>query len=205
MVIPATTEDKALVIKILADAFQENKSVNYLVKQDRKRQQRLEYLMDYSFDLCWRFGKVFLNKDKTAVALLLYPDQKRVDLKTLLLDLKLVLRTIGLRKVKKALHREARIKAQYPSKEICYLWFIGVESKARQKGKGSEMLRLVIEEAKKQDKSIYLETSTRKNILWYERHGFHIFKTLDFGYSLYLLKHESTIPGTIRSSMISPD
>lgn len=184
--IRASDQDRALVVSILTSAFKENKSVNYLIKQTRK-ERRLAYLMAYSFDLCLRFGEVFLNDDKTAVALVLYPDRKRVTLQTLLLDIKLVFRAIGVRNMVKALKRETKIKAGYPSKAIYYLWFIGVDSTEQRKGKGSKMLSFVVKEAKKQGKPIYLETSTVKNIAWYEQQRFRIFKTLDFGYPLYML------------------
>jgi hypothetical protein len=59
--IQAAYKDKYLVVDILTKAFDSNKSVNYVVKQDRKREKRIRKLMDYSFELCWESGEVYLS------------------------------------------------------------------------------------------------------------------------------------------------
>ncbi len=58
----ATLNDKELVADILTRSFVDNKSVNYIIKQDEKKEQRLKRLMEYSFDICNLFGDVFISK-----------------------------------------------------------------------------------------------------------------------------------------------
>ena len=86
--IRAQPEDKDLVVNILADSFEDNKSVNYIVRQDKKRSQRIKQLMAYSYDVCNLFGDVFLSEDKTGCALIILPDKKKTTLKSILLDAK---------------------------------------------------------------------------------------------------------------------
>lgn len=74
--IKATLADKPLIINILSKAFDSNGSVNYVVKQDKNRAERIGKLMDYSFELCFRFGEVMLTDCKQGVALLLFPPEK---------------------------------------------------------------------------------------------------------------------------------
>src|SRR5204862_5755857 len=93
--IKAIRNDKNLIINLLAESFAENKSVNYIVVQDNNKTQRIKALMDYSFEICYQFGEIFLNEDKSACALILYPDKKTSNLKTILLDVKLILHCIG--------------------------------------------------------------------------------------------------------------
>lgn len=57
--VKANRNDKVLVIDILTKSFDTNQSVNYIVKQDQKRAQRVSSLMDYSFEVCYLFGDVF--------------------------------------------------------------------------------------------------------------------------------------------------
>lgn len=57
----ATYKDKARVVTILAKSFDDNLSVNYIVKQDKKRNQRIKKLMADSFDICYLYGEVFFN------------------------------------------------------------------------------------------------------------------------------------------------
>lgn len=54
----ATYRDKDLIVDILAKSFDTNQSVNYIVKQDNRRLQRIKALMDYSFEVCYLFGDI---------------------------------------------------------------------------------------------------------------------------------------------------
>lgn len=186
----AEYNDKNLVIDILTKSFDNNKSVNYIIKQDKYRVRRIRKLMEYSFDVCYLFGEVFLSDDKKSCALILLPDKKRTTLKLILLDMKLIFFCMGMSNIKKALKRESMIKKMHPDKMMYYLWFIGVEPSEQNKGIGSTLLRQVIQESITMGRPIYLETSTNKNIPWYEKFGFTVYGKLDFDYSLYCLKRE---------------
>lgn len=186
----ADYKDKNLVVDILTDSFEDNKSVNYIVKQDNKRNQRMRKLMEYSFDVCYLFGDVFLSDDKKGCALILLPDKKKTSLKSILLDIKLIISCIGLSNIKKAMDREAKIKKLQPKELKYYLWFIGVDPKEQNKGIGSALLSEVIKEGLSKQRSIYLETSTSKNIPWYEKFGFKIYNELNLGYRLFFMKKE---------------
>lgn len=186
--IKAGYKDKDLVVNILADSFDDNKSVNYIIKQDNKRVQRIKGLMEYSFDVCMMFGDVFLSNDKKACALILLPDKKKTNLKSILLDLKLIVSCIGISNLKKAMERESKINKLHPKELMYYLWFIGVAPDEQNKGIGSKLLADVINEGISKGRSIYLETSTVKNIPWYEKFGFEIYNELDLGYKLVFLK-----------------
>lgn len=186
----AEYSDKGLIVNILAQSFEGNKSVDYIVKQDRKRPERLRKLMEYSFDVCYLFGDVFLSDDKKGCALIVMPDKKKTTFKAILLDVKLVLSVIGLSNVKKAMSRESKINKLHPKEPFYYLWFIGVDPAEQNRGIGTALLNDIIIEAKKKQRPIYLETSTLKNIPWYEKFGFFIYGKLDFGYELFCMKKE---------------
>ena len=180
--------DKNRIVDILTKAFDNNKSVNYIIKQDKRRKQRIRRLMDYSFEICYRFGKVYISDDRNACALIVLPDMKKVTLKAIILDLKLVLFSIGITNIKKAMVREAKIKSLQLKKAMYYLWFIGVDPKEQGKGIGSVFLNQIIEEAQSENRIICLETSTLKNIPWYQKFGFSVYSEVDLGYMLFFLK-----------------
>lgn len=188
--IKATYSDKKTVIDILCQSFDTNISVNYVVKQGGKREKRIRKLMEYSFDVCIMFGTVYLSKDKNACALTLLPDLKKMTLKSILLDLKMAFSCIGLTRLKKVLARDSKIKNSYPAKPILYLWFIGVNAKEQNKGIGSELLQKLIKQSELLQRPIYLETSMKPNVHFYEKHGFEVYKELDFGHKLFLLNRE---------------
>ncbi|XHR95546.1 GNAT family N-acetyltransferase [Mucilaginibacter sp. UC70_90] len=186
----ATANDKALVIDLLTASFDENQSVNYIIRQDSQRVKHIRALMDYSFEVCSLFGEVWLSDNHKACALVLYPQQKKTTLKTILLDIQLIFRAIGVNGIKNALNREAQIKQLQPKVEMAYVWFIGVNIKDQYQGIGTKLLKEVIAEAALKNQPVYLETSTVKNLPWYERLGFKIYNELAFGYTLFFLKRE---------------
>src|ERR1035437_10151897 len=122
--IRAEYNDKNLVVNILAESFDVNQSVNYVIRQDNKKFERIKKLMEYSFDMCYFYGDVFLSDDKKGCALILLPDKKKTNLKSILLDIKLIISCIGLSNIKKAMDREAKIKKLQPEGLKYYLWFI---------------------------------------------------------------------------------
>jgi ribosomal protein S18 acetylase RimI-like enzyme len=186
--IKAEYADKQLVVDILSNSFETNKSVNYIVKQDENRLGRIRSLMDYSFEVCYMFGSVFMSPDKKACALVLFPDKKKTTLKSILLDAKLALFCVGLRNIKKTLARESMIKKIQPKELMYYLWFIGVDPKHQNTGIGTKLLYDLIQDSNLKKRPMYLETSTMKNLPWYEKFGFHIYHKLDLGYKLFFLK-----------------
>lgn len=188
--VKANKSDKNLVVDILAKSFQNNQSVNYIARQDEKRLTRIQVLMDYSFEVCYMFGDVYLSDDRKACALVLYPDKKKITLKSILLDIRLILLCIGIENIRKTLAREKLIKKMQPKEPMYYLWFIGVDPKHQNEGIGSILLNKLIEDSEHKDRPIYLETSTLQNLPWYKKFGFKIYHEAALSYKLFFLKRE---------------
>lgn len=181
---------KDTVAGILAKSFEKNQSVNYILKQDKARRKRVKYLMEYSYRICSKFGKIILSEDKTACALLLYPEQKRVTFQSIVWDIQLVFRCIGIKKILRTLRRESLIKRLQPKEPMTHVWFIGVDPQEQNKGKGSLLLKSILEKSKKEKRMVCLETSTLKNLPWYKKMGFEIYHEEDIGYTLYFLNYK---------------
>jgi len=186
----AQPQDRNLVINLLAQAFKANQSVNYIIGTGEGRIHRLRFLISYSFDICRLFGEVFITEDDKGCALVLFPDKKRITIKSIVLDVRLALRAIGLMNVGRALKREVAIKKCQPEMRLYYLWFIGVRPDAQGLGIGSSLLKELKQRSQQLERTICLETSTLRNIPWYKKNGFTIYNELDFGYRLYFLKSD---------------
>jgi ribosomal protein S18 acetylase RimI-like enzyme len=145
-------DKKKPVIDILSDAFNDNMSVNYVVKQDSHRKSRIRGLMDYSFNICNAFGEIWLSDDEQACALILFPDKKRTNLNSFIWDIRLALSVIGLNRISKVLQRESKIKTFHPRIPFTYLWFIGVRPELQEKGKGSDLLDEIIKHSQQKEK-----------------------------------------------------
>jgi GNAT superfamily N-acetyltransferase len=188
--IRAKANDKRLIVDILSNAFDDNKSVNFVVKNDGQRKRRIRALMEYAFDRCHNFGEVWLSVDLKACALVLFPVDQPFSFRALFWDLNLLFRATGVSRTAKILNREKHIKINHPGNPFCHLWFIGVYPSEQSKGYGTVMLENIIKRFEQRGLPIYLETSVERNIPWYERSGFTIYNTIKFDYTLFLLKRE---------------
>jgi hypothetical protein len=188
--IEARSEDKGLIIDILTESFKDNQSVNYLIPADNRRLNRIRALMDYSYETCKLFGKVYLSDDKKGCALVSFPERKKTTLKSLWLEVMLILNGIGFANISKAISREKAISKNYPSTPIYYLWFIGVQPDSQNNGIGKKLMEEIIAESERLKRPIYLETSTVKNIPWYKKFGLNVYNQLDFGYTLFLIRND---------------
>lgn len=183
----AAHKDKAVVVDILTQAFDDNKSFNTVLKQDHKKKIRLQKIFEYQFDICSKYGRVFLSDDKKACALILFPDIRKSTLAEILLEIKLLF-TLGIKTVKKGFAREAKIKKAHSTTNIYYLLFIGVYPDLQGKGLGSHLLREIINDSQQVNRPIYLETYLDKNIALYKKFGFSIYDELDFGFPVFCMK-----------------
>lgn len=185
--------NKELIINILLESFSENKSVNFVVKQDKMKDKRLRILMEYSYFMSEKFGKIYLSEDKLACALLIDPIQKRTTLLSIIWDIKLLFRCIGISNLGKVLKREKSIKRNHPISNFIHLWYIGVKKNVQGKGLGTNLMNKIISDYSKIGKPIYLETSMEMNFPFYEKLGFEKVSELnDFGYDLRMYINKSS-------------
>lgn len=196
----AQYSDKNVVVDILTQSFDTNKSVNSVIKQDGNRVKRIQALMEYSFKMCYTFGEVFLSDDDNACALILFPDKKRTTSSSLFWDLKLVYKSIGLANLNNVLNREAFIKKARPKEPLYYIWFGGVRPDYQNKGIGTSLLSEVLQYSISYKRSAFLETSAEENVSLYQKFGFKIYNELDLGYKLYMMKRSSDAVTDISNS-----
>lgn len=184
--------EKQFVLDIITEAFDKNKSANYVIKQDKKRVQRLRSLIGYSYNICKRYGKIYVNENEKAVCLVNYPHYKKNLFFSIGQDLKLILNAIGVKKLPLVLKRESVIKGNHPKEPFCHLWYIAVHSSAQGNGNGTRLLQTVIEEHDSKNLPIYLETSMDENVPWYEKNGFEVYKeNRDFGFTTYMIRRRT--------------
>ena len=186
--IQASYHHREKVIRILADSFSANQSVTYVIRQDARQRQRLAGLIAYSFDLCLTFGQGWLSDDGSGCALVLFPDRKRTTWQTLWWEATLVSTVFGVANVPRVLRRENAIRGAHPPTPFAHLWYVGVDPDRQGQGIGSRLLTELIEEYEQQHRPVYLETSTARNVPWYERHGFEVYRRLFFSYELLMLR-----------------
>lgn len=130
--------NKARIQQILASSFKDNKSTNFVIKQDAKHAQRMKVLLEYSIFYAEKFGHIYVNKEESACALVLDSEKKKTTLSSIKWDVKLILKCAGIAKINALLKREKLIHATHPKSAFLHLWYIGVDPK--NKGKAKEVL-----------------------------------------------------------------
>lgn len=170
----ANTSNKSKIINILSKAFDTNKSVNWVVKNDKRRELRIRSLMNYAFDLCKQDG-VFVSEDCNGAIIFDFPKASKNVISKLIQDIKFIFNVIGAERLFKVLKREAYIKKFHPKENYIYLWFLGVNPDYQGKGIGSKLLEELLEISGKKGLSVYLETSNPLNLEFYKKFGFNIY------------------------------
>ncbi|MEM9857366.1 MAG: GNAT family N-acetyltransferase [Bacteroidota bacterium] len=177
---------KREIINILSRAFDDNLSVNYVIKQGAGRKRRIKELIEYSYQICKKYGVVYINGNTTAVALILRSDRKRF---TPFLDLRLAISSITFPRLLKIFDRETKLKKRRVKEPHLYLWFIGVDPIYQNTGLGSELLTEVLKYADDQGLPICLETSKLSNVPWYKRNEFEVYDSIDdFGFDVVMMR-----------------
>lgn len=180
--IKATKDDIPKMIAILTESFEDNQSVNFAVKNKKS----LPGLFEYSIAKGFLFGDVWMNKDKTACAILLDPKKKQSGLRSKLLDLKLVFQVVGLSRMKKVRKKEMITEQTLPQDiNYIHLWFLGVAPEMQGNGIGTLFLKKLIEHYRPSKEAMCLETSTLVNIPFYEKQGFLRYATKYFGFEFF--------------------
>jgi hypothetical protein len=186
----ANYSDKNIVVDILTRANDTNPGANLIIKQDGKRILRLSKLMAHIFEVCFLFGEVFLSEDKKACALILYPEKRKGSLKSILLDIKLVLQCIGFRNIFNILSSEKTRKQIRPQSPISYLWNIGVDPHYQRKGIGSLLMKEITQYSFSKQRPIYFEAMIPHNVSWYRKLGFTIYHEENLLQKVFFLKKD---------------
>ena len=184
------------VVEILTKSFDDNKSTNWAVKQDKKRLIRISRLMQYAYHICKVQDGAFISDDHNGAILYDFPVTAKYDLSRLVQDIRFIFNVIGPERLFKVLKREKYIKNLHPKEEYIYLWFLGVHPKNQGNGTGSKLLDELNSLADEKKLTICLETSNPKNIELYKRFGFEIYHewNSDFiSFPVWFMKRQSGV------------
>ena len=185
----ADKKDKMQVVNILTSAFIDvliPNSINFVIKNDVKRRERLKFLMEFQFDIALELGCIFISDDSKGC--IIYINQWKLTFKRIILEVKLLFKVIGIENVFQVLKREKLIKSHHPKEDFRHLWLMGVTPEAQGTGVGSKLLQETLQFYN--GKLIYLETTTPENLKFYKKNGCTIFhETFELDYPLYFLKY----------------
>jgi hypothetical protein len=159
-------------VRIIADTFDANPSVNIVIGDKGNRQKKIRRLADYAFVKALNRNGAYLSDNKMGTALCFASNVKSFSLKEIYFEVRFAF-SIPVKKVFQTLKRESYIKKNRIEQDHLYFWFLGV-----QKGGGKagfEMKDYLFELSEKEKLPIILETSVERNKEIYERYGFKVY------------------------------
>lgn len=184
--------DKKLVVEILVSAFsplEEINSINFVVKQDEKRILRMQVLMEYLFEKTFRYGQIYISDNRKACVLLKFPFNEKITFKTILLDIKLAVKCIGIERVFGVLKRQQIASRHYPSEEHIRPLIMGVKKEYKGKGTAARLMLEVMNEFKRNKRPVIVDAASEKNVQLYMKFGFKIIKKEEaLGFPIYFLR-----------------
>jgi len=182
---------KKLVVEILVSAFidlKEDNSINFIVGFDANRIKKMEVLMGFLFERSILFGEVYITENKKSCLLVSHSKKERVSLKTIFLEIELLFKVIGFKKVFKVLKRQRVVKQYYPTEEDYIKPVImGSLKEAYGSGSAARLVIAIMNKYKKNKKPVIVDTTASYNIRLYQKFGFRIInKEKPMGYMTLL-------------------
>lgn len=168
----AQHKDKADSVRIIANTFDANPSVNIVIGDKGNRRKKIKRLAEFAFVKAINRKGAFLSDNKMGTALCFRSTEKSSSISEFYYEIRFAL-AIPVRKVFQTLKRESYLKKNRIEGEYLYFWFLGV-----QKGGGKagfEMKDYLFQLSEKEKLPIILETSVERNKDIYVRYGFEVY------------------------------
>jgi ribosomal protein S18 acetylase RimI-like enzyme len=175
----AEPADHPRVAEALASAFAADPAWSWLLPyEDRERRQRLFFETELRYLVPQR-REVWTTEDGSAAALWGPPGKWSVPLRTVLLETPAMLPVFG-RRLQLALRYLIRVERAHPRKpQHWYLELLGTEPARQGQGLGSALMRPILALCDRDRLGAYLESSSERNQVLYERHGFRVVESFD--------------------------
>ena len=178
----AIKSDENKVIRIICESFNTNPHINFIIKNDEKRDARMRTMARYAFRMGLRRDAVHLTDDGLGVAIIYEYGKVSMNLREYILQLGLGINAFTLRRSYMVNSLETLIRKNRASDvDFLYLWFFGVADEALGTSDGRDLMKHIFSMSADQKLPIYLETSIRRNNIIYKRFGFEDYNMLETG------------------------
>jgi hypothetical protein len=193
----AAKSDKAKVVELLLQSFQNNARINYLTRNTGNKSKYLKRVFEYSFDYAFEREGVFLSDSEQGVALCYSSKKKGKTWHDVFLKLKLVLGALALNKLVEILVHMKKVEKMKPKdREYLHFWYFGVNPKEEPRISAWEMTKEILDYSDQNGLDIFVETTADKNRNVYERFGFQVYqqwKERSGDFSIWLMHRRAVV------------
>jgi len=177
---PATDADHEAAAEALALAFADDPAWAHLLPDAATRAERLLVFFNAEIaNLVPQYRQIWIAEDGSGAAVWAKPGRWRVPLVRELRPARRLTEAFG-RRLPLALRAQLRLERHHPRKPAhWYLHYLGVEPRRQGRGLGGALLAPMLEMCDRERTPAYLESSTERNRMLYERNGFALTGTFD--------------------------
>jgi len=171
----ATPADHEAAAEALALAFVDDPGWAHLLPDAETRGERLLRFFTVEIEnVVPKYRELWLTEDVSGAAIWGRPGAWRVPFARTARPLWSMVGVFGLR-LGLAIWTQLRFERLHPGQpEHWYLHYVGVEPRQQGRGQGAALLAPVLEECDRRGVHAYLESSSERNRMLYERHGFEL-------------------------------
>lgn len=173
-IVAATDADRAVISRMLADAFHDDPVFGWMLRDPAARRVRMPKLFDVMFRVEQKYGGV-LKSATGECASFWRPPGKAVTPTTEFLRRAWPLVEAFGPALPRLLAVSNAVEAHLPRDQpFWYAHFVGVSPSQQRQGWGAAMMRVGIERARNQGLAVYLETARPENVSFYLGLGFEV-------------------------------
>jgi GNAT superfamily N-acetyltransferase len=166
---------------ILAGAFEDDPAMRWVMKDDRRRAALLERLFDLYLRRLWlRQDECYTTAGRVGAIVWERPGEWKVGLLEQVRLGPAVARISG-RLLPRKLRALAAMESGHPAEPHYYLPFVGVRPEWQGRGLGAALMRPILDRCDREGLPAYLEASSPRNRVLYERHGFEVTEEFTLG------------------------
>jgi GNAT superfamily N-acetyltransferase len=177
----ASPEQAPAMAGVLARAFHEDPAFTWVLRADARRMKILEQGFELFLSRIWmEQEETYTTPATVAVAVWERPDEWKIAVARQLRMLPAMVKVFG-RHLPRVLRALTVLEGKHPSEPHYYLAFVGVEPEWQGRGLGSAVLEPILERCDRDGMPAFLEASTPRNRVLYERHGFAVMEEFTLG------------------------
>jgi GNAT superfamily N-acetyltransferase len=177
----ATPDEAETLAATLARAFYDDPAMRWAIADDERRDEILERSFGlYLRKLWFRQDECYTTGNSAGAIVWELPGQWKAGILDQLRLLPSMARING-RLLPRVLRALAALEANHPAEPHYYLPFVGVEPPWQGRGLGTALMRPVLDRCDGENVPAYLEASSPRNRVLYERHGFEVTEEFSLG------------------------